>query len=85
MNIIKSIIYFVRSKKQDVSFVEKINDDIIKQTLEKWKSEISNLKPDKSKLIGYVDDMHIRMLELGIDYKEVDKIYDLMFQKIKNL
>jgi hypothetical protein len=85
MNIIKNIVYFFRSKKQDISFVEKIDDDIIKQTLEKWKSEISNLKPDKSNLIGYVDDMHIRMLELGIDYKEVDKIYDLMFQKIKNL
>ena len=85
MKIISTIIYFFRSKNIDTKFIKSFNDNIINQSLEKWKAEISRIKPDKYKLMAYVDDIHTRMLELGCDYIKLDKMYDGMFNQIKNL
>ena len=85
MNIIRTITYYFRSKKFDIEDVKRIQDDIIFTTIDKWKLELSKYKPNKFVLIAYVDDIHSRMMDLGIDYETTQKFYDDMYKQINKL
>jgi hypothetical protein len=89
MNIIRNITYYFRSNKFDQGYsikdVKGIQDDIIIKTIDKWKLELSKFKPNKFVLIAYVDDIHSRMMDLGIDDDTTQKFYDDMYKQINKL
>lgn len=66
----------------DFFYLKQIDDEVIHSVLTKWKSESTNPNPDKLKLVAYADDIHLRLLDLNVEYNKSVEIYNKMFEKI---
>lgn len=62
----------------DKQFLElvKLDDEFINEVLADWNKGIKEHSPDIDKLMAYVDDIGVRMDEMGVNKERADKIYN---------